>query len=240
MPRFFTTQIQGVTAVISGSDAAHIIGPLRMRPGDPLTVCDLSGWDYLCVITSATSEQVVLRVYERTPCRSEPDVFVRLYQALPKGDKLESITQKATELGVSEIIPVLTSRCVSRPDAKSMEKKRVRLEKIALEAAKQSGRGKVPKIGELLTFKEAVEHMKSAELSLLCYENADAPLSGLLTGKPKTISVLIGSEGGFSPEEAQFAASGDIHTVSLGKRILRCETAPVAVLSAVFFAMGEF
>jgi 16S rRNA (uracil1498-N3)-methyltransferase len=239
MPKFFTTQISNGVAVIDGPDAAHITGPLRLRPGDALTVGDLAGWDYRCVITTATPGQVTLAVEERAPCQSEPKTLIRLYQALPKGDKLETIVQKATELGVGEIYPILTSRCISRPDAKSMEKKRARLDKIALEAAKQSGRGRIPLIGMPRSFEEAIEHMKSSALPLFFYEQADTPLRGLMRPDAQSIAILIGSEGGFSPEEAAYAEANGVPAVSLGHRILRCETAPLAAISAILYAVGD-
>ncbi|MDL2234204.1 16S rRNA (uracil(1498)-N(3))-methyltransferase [Ruminococcaceae bacterium OttesenSCG-928-L11] len=240
MPRFFTERIAGDTAWIEGADAAHICRSLRMEAGDALVVCDLRGMDYDCVIESAAPEEVVLRVERSYPCVAEPRVKIRLFQALPKGDKLEYIVQKSTELGVDEIIPVLTERCISRPDGKAMDKKRQRLGKIAAEAAKQSGRGKIPAVGPLLSYREALVAMGESETALLCYENATVPLREALKGQAQSVAVLIGSEGGFSPEEAAQAAAAGIGAVSLGPRILRCETAPVCVLSAILFVGGEF
>lgn len=127
MPRFFCDAIAGGKAVITGEDAAHIARSLRMQPGERLTLSDGQGTDFDCVLDLVTPQEVFLTVLESYPCRTEPSVYVRLYMAMPKAEKLELIVQKAVELGVGEIIPVLTRRCVSRPDPKSFEKKRVRL-----------------------------------------------------------------------------------------------------------------
>ena len=135
MPRFFCDAIAGGKAVITGEDAAHIARSLRMQPGERLTLSDGQGTDFDCVLDLVTPQEVFLTVLESYPCRTEPSVYVRLYMAMPKAEKLELIVQKAVELGVGEIIPVLTRRCVSRPDPKSFEKKRVRLARIAAEAA---------------------------------------------------------------------------------------------------------
>ena len=144
------------------------------------------------------------------------------------------------ELGVSRIVPVLTSRCISRPDEKTMKKKLERLRKIADEAAKQSGRGKLPEVEEMLTFKNAVLKMAKAETPVFFFEHATFPLSEVMAKHSGgTIAIMVGSEGGFSDEEAAFAVEHGLLSTSLGPRILRCETAPVAALSAIMYATGE-
>lgn len=240
MPRFFTGEIFEDRAAVMGEDARHITKSLRMRPGEQVTLCDGQGMDYHCALLSVEEERVELAVVKREESRGEPKTFVRLYQALPKGDKLELIVQKATELGVSQVVPVLTSRCVSRPDAKSMEKKLRRLEKIAIEAAKQSGRGRIPQVLPLCGFREAVKGMTASELAILFYEESREPLSSVLGEPVSTVSLFVGSEGGFSPEEAAFAREAGVAPASLGNRVLRCETAPLCALSALFFAFGEY
>ena len=175
-------------------------------------------------------------LFSRTPSRGEPPVRITLYQAMPKGDKLEFIVQKAVELGAAEIVPVLTSRCISRPDPRTMEKKRERLQKIALEAAKQSGRGMIPRVGPLLSWKEALEGMNRDQLAILFYEEAREPLGPLLRSRPASVSLLIGSEGGFSPEEAREAEERGLRPCTMGPRILRCETAPLYALSAITYS----
>ena len=158
-----------------------------------------------------------------------------LYQALPKGDKLELIVQKAVELGVSAIVPVLTGRCVSRPDPKGMEKKRERLQRIAREAAGQSGRGIVPEVRPLLPWEKALAELAQSPCPVLFYEEARDPFGPLLEPRPGEIALMVGSEGGFSPEEAEEARGRGVRLCTMGPRILRCETAPLYALSAIGF-----
>lgn len=225
--------------MLTGEDAHHICRALRMRRGEEITLCDTRGYDYFCRLEEVAPGEVRARVLGREASKSESRARITLYQALPKGDKLEFIVQKATELGACEVVPVLTGRCVSRPDAKTMEGRRRRLQKIALEAAKQSGRGKIPEIAPLLSFSEAIGGMKQAECAILCYEEAATPLFPLLLPEARSFALMVGSEGGFSPQEAQSAAENGIPTASLGRRILRCETASVAALSALLCRLGE-
>lgn len=240
MPRFFVGDIAGSQAVVTGEDAVHITKSLRMQPGEELILCDGKGSDYKCSVINTGSE-VVAEVLEKLPNQTEPSVSITLYQALPKGDKLDFIVQKAVELGAVKIVPVLSSRCISRPDKKSMEKKLLRLRRTALEAAKQSGRGIMPDVGALISFETAVKEAAGKELGLFFYEEAKEPLHAVLEeNKAKEIAVFIGSEGGFSPEEADLASRAGLHHASLGPRILRCETAPVCALSAILYAYKEF
>ncbi|MBQ7936911.1 MAG: 16S rRNA (uracil(1498)-N(3))-methyltransferase [Oscillospiraceae bacterium] len=240
MPRFFVDSVEGDFVEINGEDARHIALSLRMKNGEHLVLCDGKGREADAVIREAFPESVVLDVVERKDSAAEPKTEVVLYQALPKFDKLEYIVQKSVELGVSKIVPVLTSRCISRPDEKTMKKKLERLRKISDEAAKQSGRGKLPEVGEMLTFKNAVLKMCEAETPIFFFEHAEYPLREIMAKRGGgTISMMVGSEGGFSDEEAAFAAEHGALIASLGPRILRCETAPVAALSAIMYAAGE-
>ena len=215
MPRFFCDAIAGGKAVITGEDAAHIARSLRMQPGERLTLS------------------------ESYPCRTEPSVYVRLYMAMPKAEKLELIVQKAVELGVGEIIPVLTRRCVSRPDPKSFEKKRVRLARIAAEAAKQSGRGRIPQVREMMDLRPALEEMAARPGAMLFYERSTAPMREVLDRIEGEASLLIGAEGGFDESEVELALSMGIPSLTLGPRILRCETAPMAALSVLMYHTGN-
>ena len=162
MPRFFTSAVQFDeaasvgSAVIDGEDGRHIARSLRMHTGDALTLSDGAGTDYTGEIESITGDTVMVRLTDKFKNRSEPTLRVTLYPGMPKADKLELITQKAVELGVTKIVPVLTSRSVSRPDAKSVSKKQERLQRIALEAAKQSGRGIIPEIGKMTDLESAL------------------------------------------------------------------------------------
>lgn len=241
MPRFFCGQVSGDTAVVTGEDARHMALSLRMKTGEAVTVCDCAGRDYQCRIQAISPEQVLLRVGESAPSAGEPRVEITLYQAMPKGDKFESIVQKAVELGAARIVPVLTRRCVSRPDEKAMRKKLERYNRIALEAAKQCGRGRIPTVEPMIDFSQAIERMKCEPLAILFYENADRPLHEVLgAGVGDRISLLVGSEGGFEPSEARLAIDSGLAALSLGSRILRCETAPIAAIAAVLYAVGEF
>ena len=240
MPRFFVESVENDFVEITGEDARHIALSLRMKNGEKLVLCDGKGREAEAVIREAYPESVVLDIEERRDSAAEPETEVILYQALPKFDKLEYIVQKSVELGVSKIVPVLTSRCISRPDEKTMKKKLERLRKISDEAAKQSGRGKLPEIGELLTFKNAVLEMTKAETPILFFEHAQYPLHEIMEKRTGgTITMMVGSEGGFSDEEAEYAKEKGALIASLGPRILRCETAPVAALSAIMYAAGE-
>lgn len=233
MPRFFCDPPVNGTILITGEDAEHIGKALRMKTGEELTACCTDGTDCDCVIESITREEVLLRVMDSRPNESEPNVRITLYQAMPKGDKMDLIVQKAVELGAAEIVPVLTKRCISRPDAKSMDKKRKRLQKIALEAAKQSGRGIIPQVGQLLSFSEAVNDTTRHEKALLCYEKGGVRLNQTVDSNTKSIGIFIGSEGGFEEEEVLFANQHGVKSVTLGKLILRCETAPLAALAVL-------
>lgn len=244
MPRFFTQDINEADGCITGEDAKHISKVLRMKVGDELTVCDTKGRDYDCMIEEIGAGEVRLKVLSVAPSQSEPDVRVHLYQAMPKADKMETIIQKAVELGAASITPVMTRRCVSRPDAKSMDKKLVRYNRIALEAAKQCGRGVVPPVLPLLELPQALEQMQRTGCPILFYENATAPAKQVIakareSGKELEIAVLIGAEGGFDEDEVALAREHGCHILSLGKRILRCETAPLAALTILMYETGN-
>ncbi len=240
MPRFFVSDddINGSTALIRGQDAVHIGRSLRMRLGDELTLCS-GGRDYSCVIETISDRLCTLKVQGVRESVTEPDVRVTLFQAMPKSDKLELIVQKSVELGVSEICPVLTSRCVSRPDGKSFGKKLERLNKIALEAAKQCGRSIVPAVTELTTFAQAQKLLCENELALICYEKGGKNLRDAVKSNVKTIGLFIGSEGGFEQSEADSCAAAGAEVIGMGSRILRCETAPIAALSIIMSLTGN-
>lgn len=242
MPRFFLdkNQPEGSTVTLTGEDASHIAYSLRMAVGESLTLCDGEGYDYHGVIESVTRDAVTVTVGEKTPSVSEPPYALRLYQCLPKGEKFESIIQKAVESGVTEIVPVQSSRCIAVLKDTAADKKLIRFNRIAKEAAKQSGRGILPAVLPPVSFKEALLQMGKSEVSFLCYENENGlTLTGHLAGRdtPDSIAFLVGPEGGLSPEEVAMAREKGIVSLSLGNRILRTETAApfvLAVLSARF------
>lgn len=238
MPRFFLEHVAGDTVTIQGNDGHHIRRSLRMRPGDELTVTD-GQQEYACEITAFDeNDTVTLRVVETRPILSEPTLKVTLYQALPKGDKMEWIIQKAVELGVTTVVPVATSRSIMKLDAAGAAKKRERWQKIAAEAAGQSGRGIIPTVELPLSFAAAAARMAN-ENTIVFYEGGGKPLSALISPATEQASVFIGPEGGIAPDELAALQEGGAHTATLGKRILRCETAPIAAISILMALSGN-
>ncbi len=239
MPRFFLEHVTNPDCIcITGEDARHIGRSLRMRVGEALTVC-AEGTDYMCHITSITADTVTLAADSSALCAAEPTVRITLYQAMPKADKLSTIIQKATELGVYRIVPVLTRRCVSRPDVHEFEKKRSRLQKVAEGASKQSGRGIIPEVAPLTDLHSALTEMCTADAALMLYEEGGERMAEMDFTQCQTISVFIGSEGGFDPEEVEIARECGITPIWLGNRILRCETAPTVALSILMHRTGN-
>ncbi len=239
MPRFFVTSqaISDNIITVTGEDAHHISRVLRAAVGDKLTVCDMANTLYFCAISQITAESVTLNIEETSKNDTEPPYRATLLMALPKGDKMEYIIQKAVETGVCEIIPFSSSRCICKLDDKGGEKKRERWQKIAKGAAEQCGRGIIPKVLSPVTFNQALEIMKSHKNPFMCYEGETALcMRDYLqnqTNPDLDFCFMIGAEGGFSHEECMKIKELGIDTVSLGKRILRCETAPIYVLSAL-------
>lgn len=240
MPKFFVdkSSVNEKNAMITGEDAQHISKSLRMRVGESLTLCDCEGTDYHCVIDSFSEGTVYLSVIEVKATVSEPDCRVTLYQGYPKSDKLELITEKAVELGVTEIVPVLMSRSIARPDEKSAAKKSVRLQRHALEAAKQSGRGIIPQVSDMIGWNELLKRVKGHELTVTCYEAGGEPLRTFI-GNAKDIAIVIGPEGGISEKEIAELTEAGAKIVTLGKRILRTETAAIAAITAVMYETGN-
>ena len=239
MPRFFTQDICETHGKISGADATHISRVLRMKNGEKITVCDLGGYDYDCVISSITADEVQFEVLDKHLSICEPDVSVTLYMAFPKGDKFELIVQKCVELGVDRIVPFISTRCIARPDEKSSAKKIERYNKIAYEAAKQCSRAKIPTIEAFVDFKTAIELSKKDDVSMLFYEKGGEGISEIIKEKPRSVSVFVGSEGGFEESEAEFAKQNGVNLAYLGPRILRCETAAIAATATIMFATGN-
>ncbi len=231
MPRFFLENADGDTLTIRGGDARHIACSLRMQVGDALTVCNGKGEDFYCTVSAVSPEIVELKVEKRQKTASEPTVQVTLYQGLPKGDKLEWIIQKSVELGVCRIVPVVTARSIAKASERD-HKKTARWQKIADEAAGQSGRGILPVVESPITFKEAVGRLKN-ENTVVFYECGGKPLTALANDFKDTVSIFIGPEGGIAPDEIKTLQAGGASIATLGPRILRCETAPIAALSAI-------
>lgn len=241
MPRFFkhldAPAAVGELLAVEGQDAVHIRLSLRMAVGDRVTLCDGKGYDYDTVIDAIDDRAVTLRVAAVERSQSEPKVQVTVYQGYPKGDKLELIIQKAVELGATRIVPVVTARSIAKPGDKA-DKKQARWQKIADEAAGQCGRGILPQVSAPLTFAQALKEMASQKL-LVLYEAGGQPLRTVVGSEDTALALFIGPEGGISPEELQKMQTIGATVISLGRRILRCETAPLAALAAVMTLTGD-
>lgn len=238
MSKFFIPKenISNDSLFITGDDVKHISKVLRMSVGDELFCCDGQGNDYKAKIRTIGSE-ISCEIMEKHKCDTEPNVHVILIQGVPKASKMDYIIQKTTELGISEIYPCELSRCVSKIEGKN---KIQRWQKIAEEAAKQSGRGIIPKVNELINISRAIEILNNSDIAFVPYEcSEERYLKQILTSSnnPKTVAFMIGPEGGF--DKSEIDKLGNIPAVSLGKRILRTETAGEAVLSMIMYEIGD-
>ena len=241
--RYFTTEISDGTAVLRGADAHHLSRVMRGKLGDTVILCDGSAVEYTATITGFGDETVEFSVEPGYPSAAEPTVDVTLLVGYPKQDKLEQVIRHGVELGCDHFIPVFSRYCVAAP--KKEEQKNERYNRIAFEAAKQCGRGILPDVTlPLPNFGAVCRSLDQYDLVLFCYECGGAPLRQLLAeatpadGEKLKIAIITGAEGGFAAEEAEMAAKAGAKTVGLGPRILRCETAPLAVVSAVMQAAG--
>ena len=243
MARFFVMpeELEGEILSLTGENAQHA-KVLRLKEGEVVLVCDGEGRECLCEVTAFDGKTLEVAVKERRESETEAAVRVSVYMAFPKADKLEHVIQKATELGAYEIIAFPSARCVSKPDDKSLKKKLERWQQIAASAAEQSGRGRIPRVRVLNSFRKALEEAAKADKPLMFYENEQAvTLKMALTSSPySTVSLLTGPEGGLEEKEVQQAREAGLQVCTLGKRILRCETAPLCALSAVMYDAGEF
>ena len=240
MAWFFTENpIKEEFYTITGENAGHIKKSLRMKGGEQITLVDTMSTQYECEIETTLSNDVVVKILKKFPCQNEPTVRITLYQALPKGEKMEFIIQKAVELGVTEIVPVISSRCISRPDAKSLQKKIQRWNKIALQAAQQSRRGIIPKVKDAMTFRQAAENLSPDECNIIFYECGGKRTGEILNEQVKSINIFIGAEGGFEEDEVNKVIARNGTPATLGRRILRCETAPLCAISVIMYLTGN-
>lgn len=243
MTRFFIEPEQMLPdfLILTGENAQHA-RVLRLKNGETVLVCDGNGRECLCTVSDVSPDQISLVVQSRQESESEAAVSVSVYMAFSKGDKLEHVIQKATELGANEIIAFPSARCVSKPDEKSIRKKLERWQKIAASAAEQSGRGRIPQVLTLSSYQEALNRAAQADKALLFYENEQATTlkMALSVGGYRSVSLVTGPEGGLEPAEVLQAQKAGLQVCTLGKRILRCETAPLCALSAVMYDAGEF
>lgn len=235
MNRFFLPagELSGGRIEITGQNLKHMRLSLRLKPGDEFIVCDGEGTDYCCRLESVTERLAQALIISKLSNGAEPLLRASLFFGLPKGDKADMIIEKSVELGVYELCPFISSRCVSRPDGGSLARKRERWQAIAEAAAKQAGRGIIPQVRLPISYAEALNVAAVMEKRLFFYEKSKERVIRKEDTRALTAAVITGPEGGFSDEEASAAAEAGFEMLSLGDRILRCETAPLAALSVL-------
>lgn len=245
MHRFFVDNLSGASnnIIITGNDVNHIRNVLRLKIGEKIMVSDGSGTDYQCSISEIGSDMITASIEDVFKNAAELPVKITLFQGMPKSDKLELIIQKAVELGVYEIVPVITKRTVVKIDDKKADKKLERYNGIAESAGKQSGRGIIPTVKPFMSFKQALEYAKTLDMNLIPYEEAKGmeysrEVIKDIHGK-KSLGIFIGPEGGFAKEEVDMAIEAGAKCITLGNRILRTETAGLAVLSIIMFEIDS-
>ncbi len=247
MHRFFVppTSLKGGNLELGGGFSHQICTVLRMKPGDLIVVLDDTGWQYEIELVEATRRKVTGRIVNKSLADGEPEIKITLYQSLLKKDRFEWVLQKCTEVGVTEFVPVISSRTIPH---KSKSSKLERWQKIITEAAEQSHRGRLPRLHQPLTFKQALEHSRQADVRLIPWEqekvhDLHSTLKSLPNrhpaNHPQSIAIFIGPEGGFEKDEIMYAHSRGIVPVTLGARILRAETAAVVAVAIVLYEFGE-
>lgn len=241
MAKFFMagTNLMGGTAIIRGRDAEHI-RVLRMKPGEDVIICDGEGKDYKCRLVKVAERESEAEILEVVACPAEPSVNALVLAGLPKGERADFLVQKCTEAGAAEIVFFNCTRCVAK--AVNMEKKLERWQRIAEEAAKQSGRGIIPSVGFLDDYGEVLNRAVHCDLGLFMYETGDRITireAVEQAAEVHTAAIITGPEGGFEPFEADLARKVGLHICSMGERILRCETAPVVALTALMYGTGN-
>lgn len=239
MPRFFVEPgaVENGRVAVCGEDAHHITHVLRMRCGERVVVCvPETGSEYETTLV-ACGDPVILQIVSEKQTETEPPYKAVVYQALCKGDKMETVIQKAVETGAVRIVPIITSRATVKWDPRDGARKVERWQKIAFEAAKQSGRGVIPTVAPPMPFADAINEIAAWELPLFCYEGEEVQLLPQciadVCGTPEKIAIVIGPEGGFTSEEAEMARDAGVRMCGLGKRILRTETAAIFVLACL-------
>lgn len=245
MAKFFVDQyaIQEEYILITGTDFNHIKNVLRLHENKEILINDRQGKDYKCIINKMDSRTIYAKILEIIPCETEPLVQTILFQSLIKGEKMEFVIQKSIEVGVTQIIPIITERCIVKIESdKKMENKLDRWQKIAESAAKQSKRGIVPQIAKPILFKEALLFAKNnLETACIPFENEQCNhiKTFLRAAHYQSIGIFIGPEGGFTEEEIVLAKKENVLSITLGKRILRSETAGLVVLANIMYEMGD-
>jgi len=245
--RFFveSENINNGTARISGSDAKHLKTVMRLGIGDEIRLIDGKGFDYLACIDAYDGADVLAKIIECKKSSAEPELKLTLLQAVPKGDKMDFIVQKCTELGICTIVPCITKRCITKLDEKKAGERVTRWQRIALEAAKQSGRGVIPTVENVVSFEDAVHNIskKIDSLFVIPWElEKSLSMKSVLQqnkGNVNSITFAIGPEGGFDIGEVDFACKNGAIPVSLGSRILRTETAGMVACTITLYEFGE-
>lgn len=242
MQRYFISpeQIEGEQFAIYGDDAHHIRRVMRFRPGDQLIACDGQGTDYIGELKEGAGDKVICRILRRVPSAGEPDLQVTLAQSLPKGDKWEWVLQKGTELGAASFLPFTSRRTVVKWDQAKAEKRRARWKRILKEAAEQSHRGRIPTVFPVTDWNGLLQAITRAELALIAYEGGgEAFTAALSRERVSNLLLIVGPEGGWEEEEILQAREAGAIPVSMGTRILRTETAAIAMLACAMYEKGE-
>lgn len=240
MTRFFVDKVSGGQVVLSREDSHHLLRVMRAEVGTRFTVL-AEAMQYECVLEEVAEGRAVGRVEESRPAGGEPPIQITLFQGLAKGEKMELVIQHGTEIGVTEFVPVATARSVVKLDPRKAEERVERWQRIAREAAEQCRRGVVPRVSPVLTWKQAVARAGEFDVAMVPWEEGGEPLRAVLEAHPgaSRFALFIGPEGGLSPEEVALARERGAVAVTLGPRILRTETAPLAAASAILFARGD-
>ena len=236
MHRFFVNDIHDNLVVFAPEQTHQIAAVLRMEPGQPIVVLDNNGWEFEAVLADVGRKRTTAVIQHKHPVTTEPDSAITLYQSLLKRDNFEWVLQKATELGVSHFVPLITERTVAR-----LPKKNDRWQRILTEAAEQSRRGCIPQLAEPITLAQAAAELPAHHTGLIPWEEAGSgSIGNYLEGKGGTaVSLFIGPEGGFTADEITLAQQHNIHPITLGQRILRAETAAIAVVTLTLYELGE-
>jgi len=241
MSRFFANprDITGDQVFLDPETLSHL-RVLRLKPNETFIICDGEGTDHTCIFHTCPLDGELAQIISSAPNEAEPPIDCAVYLAYTRGERMDYAIQKSVEMGATRIILFPSERCVAKYEDKALPKKRARWEKIAEEAAKQSGRGRIPEMETLTSFKEAMKQAAEADRPLFFYEGEqNRTLRMALEPKPKGVSLIIGPEGGFAERERDLAMELGLIPVTLGKRILRCETAPIAALAGVMLYLED-
>lgn len=241
IPRFFLDRVEGDEVVLTREDSHHLLRVLRAAPGSPFVVL-AGGVAYDCVLDRVEDGLARGRVRAAAPAGGEPAIRITLFQGLAKGEKMELVVQHGTELGITEFVAVAAARSVVKLDEKKAAQRRERWQRIAREAAEQSRRGAVPTVRPPHTWEEAVARIPEFDLALVAWEGGGEPLRAVLEARPeaRAFALFVGPEGGLTAEEVELARRAGAIPVTLGPRILRTETAPLAAIAAILYARGEW